>query len=256
MRMNNKAGVVTGAARGLGEEVALLLAQEGAKVVVADVNEDGARDVASRIQAAGGVAVAAACDVTKEADIQAAIARAKDEFGALDFMINNAGVQLEIPLHETTNDQYDWVFNVNARGVFWGCKHAVDAMRAGGNGGTIVNTASALSLVADAFLPVYTASKHAVLGFTRSVGVAYAEDGIRCNCVCPGDMETPMIQQYWEATGDPEKAKAEMAAAYPAKRIGQPGEVAKAILFLASDESSYVNAIFMQVDGGLLSKAY
>jgi NAD(P)-dependent dehydrogenase (short-subunit alcohol dehydrogenase family) len=146
-------------------------------------------------------------------------------------------------------------FDVNVRGVFWGCKHAVLKMREAG-GGTIVNTASALSLVSDPFLPVYTGSKHAVLGLTRSVGVAYAADGIRCNCVCPGDMQTPMIEKYWEATGDPEKARAEMAAMYPAGQIGQPNEVARAILFLACDESSYVNGAFMQVDGGLLSKVY
>jgi NAD(P)-dependent dehydrogenase (short-subunit alcohol dehydrogenase family) len=123
-------------------------------------------------------------------------------------------------------------------------------------GGTIVNTASALALVADPFLPVYTASKHAVLGLTRSVGVAYAADGIRCNCVCPGDMQTPMIEQYWEATGDVGKARAEMESIYPAKKIGQPIEVARAVLFLASDEASYVNGIALQVDGGLLSKVY
>jgi NAD(P)-dependent dehydrogenase (short-subunit alcohol dehydrogenase family) len=141
------------------------------------------------------------------------------------------------------------------RAVFWGCKHAVPRLRDAG-GGAIVNTASALSLVSDPFLPVYTASKHATLGLTRSVGVAYAADGIRCNCVCPGDMQTPMIERYWEATGDPEKAKREMASMYPAGKIGQPGEVAKAILFLASDEASYVNGSFMQIDGGLLSKVY
>ena len=103
---------------------------------------------------------------------------------------------------------------------------------------------------------MYTASKHATLGLTRSVGVAFAADGIRCNCVCPGDMQTPMIESYWEATGDPEKAQQEMAAMYPAGQIGQPGEVARAILFLASDEASYVNGSFLQVDGGLLSKVY
>jgi NAD(P)-dependent dehydrogenase (short-subunit alcohol dehydrogenase family) len=255
MRMENKHGVVTGGASGLGREVARLFCAEGAAVVVADVNQDGADSVVKEIQGAGGTAVAQACDVTKEDQLIAAIARAQDEFGSLDFMINNAGVQLEKPLDETTNEEYDWVFDVNARGVFWGCKYAVQAMRNSG-GGTIVNTASALSLISDPFLPVYTASKHAVLGFTRSVGTAYAEDGIRCNCVCPGDMQTPMIEKYWEATGDPEKARAEMEAMYPAKKIGQPSEVAKAILFLASDDSSYMNGSFMQVDGGLLAKVY
>jgi NAD(P)-dependent dehydrogenase (short-subunit alcohol dehydrogenase family) len=255
MRMQGKRGVVTGAASGLGREVARLFAAEGASVVVADVNADGAEAVADEIRSGGGSAVAGATDVTDEGQIVAALELSESEFGGLDYVVNNAGVQLEKPLHETSNDEYDWVFDVNVRGVFWGCKHAVLKMRESG-GGTIVNTASALSLVSDPFLPVYTGSKHAVLGLTRSVGVAYAADGIRCNCVCPGDMQTPMIEKYWEATGDPEKARAEMAAMYPAGQIGQPGEVARAVLFLASDESSYVNGAFMQVDGGLLSKVY
>src|SRR5215213_5555546 len=255
MRMDGKRGVVTGAASGLGREVAKLFATEGASVVVADVNGDGAEAVAEEIRGAGGTAVAQPTDVTDEGQIVAALERAESEFGGLEFVVNNAGVQLEKPLHETSNEEYDWIFDVNVRGVFWGCKHAVLKLRESG-GGTIVNTASALSLVSDPFLPVYTGSKHAVLGLTRSVGVAYAADGIRCNCVCPGDMQTPMIEKYWEATGDPEKARAEMNAMYPAGKIGQPSEVARAILFLASEESSYVNGSFMQVDGGLLSKVY
>ena len=252
MRLDGKRGVVTGAASGLGREVAKLFASEGARVVVADVDADGAQAVAESI---GEAAVAQPTDVRDEASVEAALDRVASEWGGLDYVVNNAGVQLEKPLDETTNEEYDWVFDVNVRGVFWGCKHAVNRMR-GNGGGVIVNTASALSLVCDPFLPVYTASKHAVLGLTRSVGVAYALDGIRCNCVCPGDMQTPMIERYWEATGDAEKAREEMASIYPAKQIGQPEEVARAILFLASDEASYVNGAFMQVDGGLLSKVY
>lgn len=255
MRMSGRRGVVTGAASGLGREVAKLFASEGAQVVVADLNGEGAEAVAKEIADAGGAAVAQECDVTSEDQVIAALDRSQSEFGGLDFLINNAGVQVEKPLHETSNEEFDLLFAVNARAVFWGCKHAVMRMRETG-GGTIVNTASALSLTSDPFLPAYTASKHATLGLTRSVGVAYAADGIRCNCVCPGDMQTPMIERYWEATGDPEKAEKEMASMYPAGKIGQPGEVANAILFLACDESSYVNGVFMQVDGGLLSKVY
>jgi NAD(P)-dependent dehydrogenase (short-subunit alcohol dehydrogenase family) len=255
MRMEGKRAVVTGAASGLGREVAKLFAAEGARVVVADMNADGAGAAVQEIESAGGTAVAHPTDVTVEQQVIDALERCESEWGGLDVVVNNAGVQLEKPLHETSNEEYDWVFNVNVRGVFWGCKHAVLKMRSNG-GGAIVNTASALSLVSDPFLPVYTGSKHAVLGLTRSVGVAYAADGIRCNCVCPGDMQTPMIEKYWAATGDPEKAEKEMAAMYPAGKIGQPGEVARAILFLASDEASYVNGAFMQVDGGLLSKVY
>lgn len=255
MRMKDKVGVVTGAASGLGYEVSKLLASEGAQVVLVNIDVDGGERATAEIRAEGGSAVFARCDVTVESDIVNAIRTARSEFGGFDFMHNNAGIQLEVPLHETTNEQWAQINAVNLRGVFWGCKHAVLAMRETG-GGSIVNTASALSLVGDPFLPAYTATKHGVLGLTRAVGAGYAPDGIRCNCVCPGDMETPMIIKYWNATGDPEQAKIDMAAAYPAKKIGHPAEVAQAVLFLASDESSYMNASYMVVNGGLLSKAY
>jgi NAD(P)-dependent dehydrogenase (short-subunit alcohol dehydrogenase family) len=255
MRMEGKRGLVTGAASGLGREVTRLFAAEGARVAAADLNGEGVEAVAAEIRESGGEAIHEACDVTAEDQVIAALERVVREWGGIDYVVNNAGVQVEKPLHETTNEEYDFLFDVNVRAVFWGCKHGVARLRESG-GGAIVNTASALSLISDPFLPVYTASKHAVLGLTRSVGVAYAAEGIRCNCVCPGDMQTPMIERYWEATGDPEKARAEMASMYPAGKIGQPGEVAQVILFLASEEASYVNASFLQVDGGLLSKVY
>jgi NAD(P)-dependent dehydrogenase (short-subunit alcohol dehydrogenase family) len=253
--MQGKAGLVTGAASGLGEETAKLFAEEGASVLVCDIDVENGERVTREISEAGGTARFMNCDVSVEQDIIDAIATVRGGWGGFDYIVNNAGTQLEKPLHETTNEEWDRINDVNLKAVFWGCKHAAIAMRETG-GGSIVNTASALSLSSDPFLPAYTATKHGVLGLTRSVGLAYAIDGIRCNCVCPGDMETPMIIKYWNATGDPEKAKAEMAAEYPAKKIGHPREVARMMLFLASDESSYVNAAYMVVDGGLLAQVY
>lgn len=255
MRMDNKVGLVTGAASGLGYESAKLLASEGAAVLICDIDTANGEAAAEEIRNAGGTALFQHCDVSKEAEIIAAIAKVRSEWDGFDFMHNNAGIQVEKSILDTTNEEWDAINTVNLKAVFWGCKHAVVAMRETG-GGSIVNTASALSLVGDPFLPAYTATKHGVLGLTRAVGAAYAIDGIRCNCVCPGDMETPMIIKYWEATGDPEQARIDMGAAYPAKKIGHPREVAQMILFLASDESSYVNASYMVVDGGLLSKCY
>lgn len=255
MRMNNKAGLITGAASGLGYESAKLLAAEGAAVLLCDIDVAGGERAAQEIRDAGGTALFQQCDVSKEAEIIAAIAKVRSEWDGFDFIHNNAGIQVEKSILDTSNEEWDAINTVNLKAVFWGCKHAVTAMRETG-GGSIVNTASALSLVGDPFLPAYTATKHGVLGLTRAVGAAYAIDGIRCNCVCPGDMETPMIIKYWEATGNPEQAKIDMGAAYPAKKIGHPREVAQMILFLVSDDSSYVNASYMVVDGGLLSKCY
>jgi NAD(P)-dependent dehydrogenase (short-subunit alcohol dehydrogenase family) len=251
-RLAGRSGVVTGAASGLGREVALLFAREGANVIAADIDEPGAHETAR----AGGERVRALrCDVTREDDVANAVVLAREAFGGLDFMINNAGAQVEKSLLETTNEDWEKVFAVNARAVFWGCKYAVAAMRERG-GGAIVNTASALSLAADALLPAYTASKHATLGLTRSVGIGYAADGIRCNCVCPADMDTPMVQAYFDASPDPAATRREVEAVYPGGRIATPQEVARVVLFLASDDSSFVNGSFVQVDGGLLSRIY
>jgi NAD(P)-dependent dehydrogenase (short-subunit alcohol dehydrogenase family) len=251
-RLENKVAIVTGAGSGLGREVAHLMAGEGASVLVFDRDGEAAERVAAEI---GRRALPHTGDVTVAADFDAAIARAQEELGGFDIIHNNAGVQLEKPLHETSEEEFDWVTNVNLKGVFLGCRAAVRAMRADG-GGAPVNTASILAHTGDPFLPAYTATKTGVLGLTRAIAVDYAKDGIRANCVSPGDMETPMIEKYFAATDDPAAARAEMEAAYPGKRIAHPREVAQAVLFLASDEASFVNGEFILVDGGLTASTY
>jgi NAD(P)-dependent dehydrogenase (short-subunit alcohol dehydrogenase family) len=145
---------------------------------------------------------------------------------------------------------------VHLTGAFWGCKHAIEEFRDRGSGGAIVNVGSILSFTADGYLAAYTAMKAGVLGLTKAIAIDYAADGIRCNCVCPGDMETPMIEQYFEGTEDPRAARAEMEAAYPGRRIARPEEVAAAVVFLCSDEASFVNGAPLLVDGGLGAKTY
>lgn len=255
MRLEGKVAVVSGGASGLGREVVLGMAREGASVVVFDRNGEGAQMVVDEVAAAGGTAISHAGDVTVEGDIAGAIERAHDELGGFHIIHNNAGVQLERPLHETTVEEWDWVNEVNLKGVFLGCRDAVRAMR-GNGGGSIVNTASILAHTGDPFLPAYTATKTGVLGLTRAIAVDYAADGIRANCVSPGDMETPMIEKYFAATPDPAAARAEMEGAYPGKRIAHPREVAQAVIFLASDEASFVSGTYILVDGGLTAKTY
>jgi NAD(P)-dependent dehydrogenase (short-subunit alcohol dehydrogenase family) len=255
MRLEGKAGVVTGAGSGLGREVLLALTREGASIVAFDKNPEGGEKCVAEANDAGGTAVFQSGDVTNEDDIADAIARCREEFGGFDLIHNNAGIQIEQRLHETTNEQWAAVNAVNLTGVFWGCKHAVIAMRDTG-GGSIVNTASILALTGDPFLPAYTATKTGVLGLTRAVAADYALENIRCNCVCPGDMETPMIEKYFAATEDPVAARKEMESAYPGKRIADPREVAMAVLFLASDEASFVNGTSIVVDGGLTANTY
>ena len=257
MDLVDKYGIVTGAAQGLGRESALALAREGAAVVCVDVNRDPNQQTADMINEAGGRAIALRADVSVVEDIDRAIDACRSEFGGFNYIHNNAGIQLEKALHETSISEWQGIVDINLTGVFIGCRQAVRAMKDTG-GGSIVNTASALSLSADPYLPAYTATKHGVLGLTRSIGTDpdYAQAGIRCNCICPGDMATPMILQYWNSTPDPEAAKAEMASHYPARRIGDPSEVAHVVVFLVSDKSSYFNASHLIADGGLLAQVY
>ena len=255
-RCAGKAGVVTGTSRGLGREILHALAAEGARVVALSRNAEAGQRAVDEAVAAGGAAVFEQGDVRREADIAGAVARCRAEYAALDFVVNNAGILGEGRLHETTNELWEDLVATHLTGTFWGCKHAVNAMRESGRGGSIVNIGSILSFTGDGYLAAYTAMKSGVLGLTKAIAIDYALDGIRCNCVCPGDMETPMIEQYFDGTDDPAAARAEMEAAYPGKRIANPREVATAVVYLVSDESSFVNGTPILVDGGLTAKTY
>lgn len=254
-RLAGKAGVVTGSSRGLGLEIVRAALLAGAKVVATSrsgrtglLNDPAAASTENLLELTG--------DVRSESDVIAAITACQTTFGRLDFIVNNAGILGEGRLHETTNAQWDDLVATHLTGTFWGCKHALLAMRGNGGGGNIVNIGSILSFTGDGYLAAYTAMKAGILGLTKAIAIDYAADGIRCNCVCPGDMDTPMIQQYFDGTQDPQGARAEMVAAYPGKRIAQVHEVANAVLFLLADESSFVNGTSIVVDGGLLAKTY
>ena len=256
MRLAGKAGVVTGTSRGLGREILLLATAEGARVVALARNAEAGQRAADESRSAGGEAVFVRGDVRREEDVVAAIERCLAEYGALDFVVNNAGILGEGRLHETTNELWHDLVATHLTGTFWGCKHAIAAMRRTGHGGSIVNIGSILSFTGDGYLAAYTAMKSGVLGLTKAIAIDYALDGIRCNCVCPGDMETPMIEQYFDGTADAAAARAEMEAAYPGRRIAHPREVATAVVYLVSDESSFVNGAPILVDGGLTAKTY
>jgi NAD(P)-dependent dehydrogenase (short-subunit alcohol dehydrogenase family) len=191
-------------------------------------------------------------NVAVEADVEALMEGAVRAFGSLDVLVNNAAIQIEEELAETTEEQLDSILAVNLKGVFFGCKHAVRAMRHSG-GGTIVNVASILALVGDGRLAAYCAAKAGVLGVTRATAVRYGPDGIRCNAICPGDIETPLVEAYLAGTN---VSRATMEQAYPLGRISQPDEIARAIVFLASDDSSFMSGQPLILDGGLLAKCY
>ncbi|WP_024804212.1 SDR family NAD(P)-dependent oxidoreductase [Nocardia sp. BMG51109] len=252
------AGLVTGASGGLGRATALALAAAGADVLALSRNMDGLSETAALAEGLAGSVIARQGDVGDEEQVRAAIKAVEQQFGALRYVVNNAGRQIERDFLETTNEDWDEIDRTNVRGAFWVCKYGAQAMLRARTGGSIVNIASVLSVSADPMLTAYTTSKHAVLGLTRSIAVtrSLARSGIRANAVLPGDMDTPMVQQYFAAHDDPEEARRQVASAYPVERIADPAEVANVVRFLVSDESSFVNGAAIVVDGGLGAALY
>jgi NAD(P)-dependent dehydrogenase (short-subunit alcohol dehydrogenase family) len=248
-RLEGRAAIVTGVGSGLGREIARVLASEGAEVLGCDVDDDGGE------RTMAGIGAYRHADVSRERDVEELIADAVARFGKLEVMVNNAAIQIEEELAETTEEQLDRILAVNLKGVFFGCKHAVRAMR-GSGGGSIVNIASILALVGDGILAAYCAAKGGVLGITRATAVRYGSDGIRCNAVCPGDIDTPLVAAYFQTGSDPAALRAEVEAEYPLGRIAQPDEIARAVVFLASDDSSFMTGQPLIVDGGLLADCY
>jgi NAD(P)-dependent dehydrogenase (short-subunit alcohol dehydrogenase family) len=247
--LEGRSAVVTGVGSGLGQAIAREFAAEGALVVGCDVN-----DAAGEATMAG-IGSYVHADVSREAEVEGLIAVAVERHGGLHVMVNNAAVQIEQELAETTEEQLDRILAVNLKGVFFGCKHAVRTMRPAG-GGAIVNIASILGLVGDGILAAYCAAKGGVLGITRATAVQYGRDGIRCNAVCPGDIDTPLVQAYFNTAADPAALRAEVSAEYPLERIAEPREVARAVVFLAGEDASFMSGQPLVVDGGLLATCY
>jgi NAD(P)-dependent dehydrogenase (short-subunit alcohol dehydrogenase family) len=243
--MEGKAGLVTGAASGIGRACALRFAREGASVVVADLetSREAGEQVVREVREAGGEAQFFACDVSRGEDNQALVAATVDRFGKLDFAHNNAGIGVHKLLHETDDADFDRVIAVNLRGTFLGMKHQITQMRRQ-SGGAIVNTSSNAGLRAVMMLSAYTASKHGILGLTKNAAVEYANDGIRVNAVCPGAIMTPLMSEQ------PPERQQEILAPQAMTRFGQPDEVAAAVVWLCSDDASFVTGVALPVDAG------
>jgi NAD(P)-dependent dehydrogenase (short-subunit alcohol dehydrogenase family) len=248
-RLENKVAVVTGAGSGIGRESALLFAREGARVLVAEVNDAAGRKVVGEIESAGGKALFFPADVSVARDAEAMVSAAEKNWGKLDVLFNNAGIfpAADGSVLETDEETWDLVLRVNLKGVFFGCKYAIPAMLRSG-GGSIVNTASFVALVGAATPQIaYTASKGGVLAMTREIAIEFARKGIRANALCPGPVDTPLLKELFS---DPAR-RARRMVHIPPGRLAQAREIAQAALFLASDESSYVNGATFTVDGGI-----
>ena len=247
-KFNGKVAFVTGAASGIGRATALAFAREGARVVVADVGESANRETARQVEEAGGHALAVRCDVTNVDDIQAALAQTIDAFGRLDMAFNNAGVEPRklVPTAETDIAEWDRIFGVDLRGVFLCMKYEIPLMLAGG-GGAIVNASSGAGVIGIKNNAAYTAAKHGVIGLTRSAGLEYAAKGVRINAVCPGYIDTPMIERF---AGSSAEARAQVIAQEPIGRMGTPEEIAGTVVWMCSDAAGFMIGHALVVDGG------
>lgn len=246
MNFEGKTALVTGAASGIGRETAMAFAREGAKVVVSDIAAAG-QDTVAAITQAGGAAIFVRADVSYAADVQAMVARAVEAFGRLDVAVNNAGIDLEVaPEAEWDDVAFARIMAINLQGVFLCMKHEIAAML-GHGGGAIVNVASLAGLIGVANKPAYTASKHGVVGMTRASALQYGRRGIRVNAVCPAAVDTPIL----EANLASPDYRSAVDAAHPIGRMGQPADVASAILWLASPAAAFVTGHALAVDGGL-----
>jgi NAD(P)-dependent dehydrogenase (short-subunit alcohol dehydrogenase family) len=250
--LEGKRAIVTGAASGIGRATAALFAAEGAGVVLADIDAAGAEAAAAAIVAAGGRAVAVACDVTRSDDCLRAVETAVSTFGGLDVVFNNAGIIRRTDVVETTEEEWDRVMAVNVRSVFLMSKHAIPVMVAGG-GGVIVSTGSGWGLKGGDRAASYCASKAAVVNLTRAMAIDHGPQGIRAVCICPGDTDTGMLRDEARQLGANEAAFLEGSAARPLARLGTPEEIARAVLFLASDDAAWVTGTTLVVDGGGLA---
>jgi NAD(P)-dependent dehydrogenase (short-subunit alcohol dehydrogenase family) len=249
-RLAGKAALVTGAGSGIGKAISLLFGREGAQVMAADINHEAARAVAAQIEDSGGESRSLRVDTSSEDDVRAAIAAVVDAWGRIDILANNAGIG---------GAQYSWdqIIAVNESGVFYGCLHGLAQMQKQGGGGAIVNTASMAGLIG-AFVPgfpggfgyAYIAAKHGVLGLTKQFGLDGAPHNVRVNAICPGWIDTPLIAPLKEAQPMLDWAVQNT----PMGRLGRPEEIAKAALFLASDDASFMTGSYLVVDGGYTAR--
>ncbi len=252
MELKDGVAVVTGGAGGIGGAACLAFAKAAARIVVVDIDAEGAERTASEIRAMGGQAIATRADVSQSADVQAYVKRALDTFGRIDYFFNNAGTEGRVgPLAEYDEAVWDRVIGVNLKGMFLGLRHVLPVMIAQKKG-AIVNTSSVAGTVGAPNLSAYSASKHGVLGLTRSAAGEVGKLGIRVNAVCPGPIETRMIRSLAGMSNpeDPDSVKRFNVGRNPMGRYGDPAEVARVVVFLCSDAASYVNGAAWVIDGG------
>jgi NAD(P)-dependent dehydrogenase (short-subunit alcohol dehydrogenase family) len=248
-QFQGKVAIITGGSFGIGKATALLFAQRGAKVAVVDWIED--EETMKLIKTAGGEAIFIKCDVSQESEVRAMVAQTVSTFGRIDYAFNNAGIEgATAPTHEVTEENWEKVIGVNLKGVWLCMKYEIPHMLKQGKG-SIVNCSSIAGVIGFPFIPAYTASKHGVIGLTKTAALEYAQSGIRVNAVCPGVIQTPMIDRFIEKN---KTTKEDMASQEPIGRFGTSEEIAEAAIWLCSDASSFTTGHALVADGGWVAR--
>jgi NAD(P)-dependent dehydrogenase (short-subunit alcohol dehydrogenase family) len=249
-RVQGKAAVVTGGGLGIGRATCLLLAREGARVAVTDILEDEGRSAAEAIRALGREGAFFRLDVSDETEVREVFAEIRRAFGKIDVLVNNAGISgASRPTHEILEEEWDRVMAVNVKGVFFCTKHVIPSMREAG-GGSIINLSSIYGIIGAPDVPPYHASKGAIRSMTKTDALLYARENIRVNSVHPGFIWTPMVEEHLKSQGSVEEGRRALDALHPVGRVGEPDDIAYAILYLASDEAKFVTGSELVVDGG------
>lgn len=252
MELNRRVAIITGAGSGIGRATARLFAREGALVVTADLQAEAGEETVQLIREAGGESIFVRTDVSKASDVMHLVQTAVERYGRLDILHNNAGMFLVKYLEDMAEEEWDRILGVNLKSIFLGVKYAVPHMKAQ-RSGVILNTASTGSFIGQHRTPAYIASKGGVAMLTKTLALDYAEYGIRVNCICPGAVNTPMLQQHFATSPDPVRAAEVEQRLIPLKRFLDPEEIAEAALYLCSDRSRGVTGAAMPVDGGSLA---
>lgn len=253
-RFANKVVIVTGAGKGIGRACALAFANEGANVVIADIDKVEGEAVQQAIESAGGRAIVVPGDIADEQYVKSLVGEAVSQYGGVDVLHNNAGVVRYGNVVDQPVADWDYQININLRAAFLTCKYCIPEMRRRG-GGAIVNTSSAQAVASQRTVAAYAASKGAIVSFTTTVALDHARENIRCNCIAPGSIHTPMLDDAAQLFGpdDPNSMIDAWGELHPIGRVGRPEEVAKLVLFLASDDAAFITGAFYRIDGGLLS---
>lgn len=252
-RVKDRIAIVTGAGSGIGEASAIRLAEEGAKVICADINPESATKTAQQITAAGFIAEGYAIDISDSKPCSSLVDHAVSKYGAIDILVNNAGVNLPGVFHEVTNETIDRTLNVNIKGAMYLTRAALPHMLKNSRG-SIVNMSSVNGLVSEPYLSVYSASKGAIVMFTRGIALDYAKTGIRCNAICPGWVDTPINHAHAKMLGGLDHVYKTIDSFQPIGRPGTSREIANVVLFLASDESSFMTGSIVSADGGMTAQ--